>query len=247
MEDNFLLLLPRKDRDPIRQRLSQGIPGAIGRFLVPFPDRNLPGGVAGDQPLSVLQVVDRLQAHMGPAVSGPVDALNPRIKPKISLDEPIGGFEQWVKAVSTLTQTTTYKFPRFLPSVVLLRVQDGHDSKVYSLIANRVYKTQFDLLFQNGEALPDQYTMSVYPTIVGGFPNLFMELDLAQAPAFLKELRSVQTLDAWTALRNRYGVPRNSARFWSTLDWFNDWNFKNRGEEAGHLDLSYYDLLDTVY
>ncbi|MEK4034296.1 fatty acid cis/trans isomerase [Methylocystis sp. IM2] len=74
-----------------------------------------------------------------------------------------------------------------------------------------------------------------------------MELDLAQAPAFLKELRSVQTLDDWKALRNRYGVLRNSAHFWPTLDWFNDWNFRRRGEDAGYLDLSYYDLLDTVY
>ncbi len=247
MEDNFLLLLPPKERGPIRQSWSQGIPGAIGRFLVPFPDRNLPGGVEGGQPQSVLQLVDRLQARMGPAISGPLDALNPRIKPKISLDVPIASFEQWDKAISVLTQTTAYKFPRFLPSVVLVRVNGGEDSKVYSLIANRVYKTQFDLFFQNGEALPDEDTMSVYSTIVGGFPNLFMELDLAQAPAFLKELRSVRSLEDWTALRNRYGVLRNSARFWSALDWFNDWNFKNRGEEAGYLDLSYYDLLDKVY
>ena len=49
MEDNFLLLLPQKERDPIRQRWSQGVFGAIGRFVVPFTDRDLPGGVEGDQ------------------------------------------------------------------------------------------------------------------------------------------------------------------------------------------------------
>src|SRR5262249_27649456 len=64
MEDNFLLLLPQKDRDPIRQRLSHGVFGAIGRFLVPFPDRNLPGGVEGDPPQPLLDVIDRLQAYM---------------------------------------------------------------------------------------------------------------------------------------------------------------------------------------
>jgi hypothetical protein len=36
-------------------------------------------------------------------------------------------------------------------------------------------------------------------------------------------------------------------RFWPALDWLNEWNFKHRGEEAGYLDLSYYDLLDSVY
>jgi hypothetical protein len=247
MEDNFLLLLPHKERNPIRQQWSQGVFGAIGRFLVPFADSGLPGGVAGDPQRPLLKAIDRIQAHMGPAVSGPVDRLNPRIKPKISLNAPIGGYARWDKAVSLLTQTTAYKFPRFLPSVVLLKLNHGPESRVYSLIANRVYKTQFDMLFQNDEALPDEYTLSVYPTLVGGFPNLFMELDLAQAPAFLKELRSVQSLDGWNALRNRYGVLRNSERFWPALDWFNDWNFRRRGAEAGYLDLSYYDLFDTVY
>jgi hypothetical protein len=130
---------------------------------------------------------------------------------------------------------------------VLLRLSQGRETRVYSLIANRVYKTQFDLFFQNGEALPDEDTMSVYPTIVGGFPNLFIDLDLAAAPAFLRELRAVETPEGWAALRERYAVRRNSARFWPMLDWFNDWNFSRRGAEAGYLDLSYYDLLDSVY
>lgn len=247
MEDNFLLLLPQKDRDPIRQSWSQGVIGAVGRLLVPFADRNLPGGVAGDQREPLLAVVDRIQARLGPAISGPVDVFNPVVKPRISLDRPIRSYARWAKAISLLTETTAYKFPRFLPSVILLRLKDGNDSRVFSLIANRAYKTQFNMFFQNGEALPDEDTMSVYPTIVGGFPNLIMELDLAQAPAFLKELRSVQTLEDWNVLRNRYGVLRNSAGFWPALDWLNAWNFSHRGEEAGYLDLSYYDLLDTVY
>lgn len=248
MEDNFLLLLPENERDPIRQRWSQSLSGWVGRWLVPFPGASLPGGVEKDQSEPLLGAADRLQAHMGEAISGPADELNPLVKPKVSLDGPIRSYADWVKAVSLLTETTGYKFPRFLPSVVLLRINHGNEyPRVYSLIANRVYKTQFDLLFQNGEALPDEYTMSVYPTIVGGFPNMFMELDLAEAPAFLKELAAVHTPEDWIALRNRYGVLRNSEHFWSTLDWFNDWNFKHRGEEAGYLDLSYYDLLDTVY
>jgi len=36
-------------------------------------------------------------------------------------------------------------------------------------------------------------------------------------------------------------------RFWATYDWFTQWNVKNRGQEAGYLDLSYYDLFDSVY
>jgi len=132
--------------------------------------------------------------------------------------------------------------------VILLKLSDGDDNaRVYALIANRVYATQDTLLFQDGQELPDLYTMSIYPTVIGGFPNYFLEMDLAQAGDFLRGLRDVQSLADWNRLRDRYGILRNDARFWATYDWFTAWNVANRGIEAGYLDLSYYDLFDSVY
>lgn len=246
LEDNFLLLLPESERGPIRSQWSRGL-GAVGRFVVPFAGANQPAPIKISSQHPLLSLVDRIQDHLGREISGPVDELNPWVKPEVSLDDRISTYNDWVKAASTLTDTTRYPFPRYLPSVTLLKLNHGAESRVYSLIANRAYKTQFTIIFQNGEAVPDEDTMSVYATIIGGFPNLFMELNLDQAPQFLRALRDVRTLSDWTALRNQYAILRNSERFWPMLDWFNDWNFRNRGMEAGYLDLSYYDLLDTVY
>jgi len=246
LEDNFLLLLPKSERESIRSQWTQGL-GAVGLFLVPFAGSDQPTQVETRPQHPLLSLVDRIQAHLGREISGPVDELNPWVKPEVSLNGPIDNYDDWIKAVSTLTATTRYRFPRYLPSVVLLKLDHGAESRVYSLIANRAYKTQFTLVFQNSEALPDEDTMSVYATVIGGFPNLFMELNLEQAPQFLRALRDIKTLEEWTAFRNQYGILRNSERFWPILDWFNDWNFRNRGIEAGYLDLSYYDLLNTVY
>jgi len=124
---------------------------------------------------------------------------------------------------------------------------DGEEARVYSLIANRVYASQDTILFQDGQSLPHLYTMSIYPTVIGGFPNYFLEMDLKQAGDFLRGLRDVQSLADWNRLRDRYGILRNDVRFWATYDWLTQWNVKNRGQEAGYLDLSYYDLFDSVY
>jgi hypothetical protein len=72
-------------------------------------------------------------------------------------------------------------------------------------------------------------------------------MELEQSAEFLRGLRDVQTLRNWNRLRDRYGVLRNSPRFWPTYDWFTAWNTKHRGIYAGYLDLSYYDLFDSVY
>ena len=247
MEDNFLLLLPKNQRVPIREQWAQGV-GAIGRLLIPFAAQTLPTEdklVADLRPL--LHIVDEVQHYLGEKISGPADHLNPWVKPQISLDDPIHNYDDWEKAISTLTVTTHYKFPRFLPSLTLIKVNHNEHSRVYSMVANRVYKTQFSIVFQDGEAVPDEDTMSVYPTIIAGFPNMFMEVNLEQAAAFLRKLRDVKTSDDFITLRNNYGILRNSLKMWPMLDWMNAWNFKQRGIDAGYLDLTYYDLLDKVY
>jgi hypothetical protein len=117
--------------------------------------------------------------------------------------------------------------------------------RIYSLVANRVYKSQYTLVLQNGQALPDEDTLSVYPTLVNGFPNLFIDLDLPDAAPFLKDLRAVGSKDDWNRFASRYGILRDSARFWPFYDWINRWNVENRGDAAGWLDLSYYDAPET--
>ena len=154
---------------------------------------------------------------------------------------------EWVKAISTMTVTTDYKFPRYMPSMIMVKLNHGEESRLFTLVVNRVYKSQYTILFQNGQALPDLYTLSVYPDVVGGFPNLFMELDLAQSAEFIEGLRKVDSLPEFLKFRDRYTALRNRADFWETYDWFNAWNFKNRKQNAGIFDLSYYDLFDSVY
>jgi hypothetical protein len=245
-EDNYLLLLPEKERQKYRNEWTQGV-GQVALELMPFAGADQPTRVKTDKHDPMVSLVEDIQKHVGEEVSGPVDLLNPHVKPKISLDDPIESYDDWVKAASLLTQTRAYKFPRFLPSVILLKLTDGDDARVYSLIANRVYSSQDTLLFQNGQSLPHLYTMSIYPTIIGGFPNYFLKMDLTQSRNFLRGLRDVRSLADWNKLRDRYGILRNDARFWAIYDWFTQWNTANRGVKAGYLDLSYYDLFDSVY
>ena len=245
-EDNFLLLLPEDERQKIRNDWTQGI-GQAALTLEPFAGADQPTQVKTDRRAPLVSLVSDIQAHLGEAVSGPPDRLNPRIKPDVALKDPIVSFDDWVKAASLLTQTTEHKFPRYLPSVIHLKLTNGEETRVYSLIANRVYASQDTILFEDGQELPDLYTMSIYPTLIGGFPNYFLEMSLSQAEDFLRGLRDVRSQADWNRLRDRYGILRNDERFWATYDWFAQWNTDNRGVEAGYLDLSYYDLYDSIY
>ena len=245
-EDRFLLLVPPEQREDLRKDWSRGI-GRLALWVNPDPDGNLPTRMKVDPEQPLQSVVQQLREHLGPAISGPLDPLNPSVKTAYPLEQGISSFEEWGKAISTLTLTTDYKFPRFLPSVTMLKLNSGQESRLYTLILNRVYKTQYTILFENGEAMPDLDTLSVYEDVVGGFPNLFIDMDLAQAAGFVKDLRAITTLQEYLAFRDKYAILRNSDKFWETYDWFNAWNFKHRGIAAGVFDISYYDLFDHVY
>jgi hypothetical protein len=239
-EDHFLLLLPKRYRETIRNRWTRGI-GKLGMDAVPFAGAAQPARVAvtGDKPLA--EIVALIAKRLGPAISGLPDPLNPQIKPSVELAAPMQGFDDFERAISTMTAVDDRRFVRFLPSVTVLRLNHRGEHRIYSLVANRVYASQYTLLFQNGQARPYEDTMSVYPTLVNGFPNLFVDLNLAQAPGFLSVLAAVETDAAWRHFQEQFAVLRNSAQFWPFYDWLNNWNFSARGDDAGWLDLTYYD------
>jgi hypothetical protein len=243
-EDNFLLLLPKHYRESIRDTWTQGV-GKLGLAMVPFAGGEQPSRIAvtGDKPLD--ELVARIAKRLSPAISRLPDPLNPLIKPRVELDAPMQDFDDFERAISTLTAIDHRPYAHILPSVIVLRLNHHGEHRIYSLVANHVYETQYTLLFQNGVALPNDDTMSVYSTLVNGFPNLFVDLDLNKAPGFLSELDAVKNEADWHRLESRYAILRNSGKFWTFYDWINDWNFRERGDDAGWLDLMYYDAPET--
>ena len=243
-EDNFLRLLPPAAREPIRHTWTQGV-GSLGLELIPFPQGEAPAAASGSDAKRALRaLIEQVKARFPPAIAGPPDGLNPDLKPALDLSAPIESVADWEQALSTLTVVEGQPFTRFLPSVILLRLDGDGDPRVYSLVVNRVYKSQYTLMFQDGQALPELYSLSAYPTIVNGFPNLFVHLDLDQAGPFLRDLSRVASAADWDAFAAHYGILRNSQALWPFYDWINAWNLRERGSAAGYLDLSDYDVPD---
>lgn len=181
-------------------------------------------------------------------MSGPPDPLNPaQTRDKVTLPEKIDSIADWENAVAGLTMRTHQSFTPFLPSLTYVRLKDGAQDHVYTIVANRAYAFN-DLVFdENGAAQPDLDTMSVYKSVIGDFPNLLVEVELSNALAMLQDLKAVKTTADWTAWKKKYGALRNEPDFWRTFDWFTEWNFKNRAPVAGHFDLTYYMFQDSNF
>ena len=246
-QDNFLLLLPPGERERVRHTWNQGV-GSYRLAPTPFAWTPLPEPVAGPvetpEPSAaaapLAQTVAAIARRLGPTIAGPTDRLNPDEKP--TLPPAITSFADWERAIAGLTVVSGQAFTRYLPSVIVLRLRQSTQSRVYSLVINRVYKATSIVVFANNGPLLEQFSLSVYPTIVNGFPNLFVDLTMDQAGGFIDGLRGMRTAADWTPFKARHGILRNNERLWPFYDWINEWNFRSRGAQAGYLDLTYYDV-----
>lgn len=245
-EDNFLRLLPKIERAEYRDRWTRGI-GQELLFTMPFPGEAAVSAVplASRDPIS--QVLTLIQAHLTDKVSGPADPLNSDLLGKVALDAPVGTLADWERALSMLTMRSGESFTPFLPSVTYLRIRIEDRWEVYTLIANRSYAFNDVIFDENGARQPKLDTMSVYKGLVGDFPNLLVSLSAKEASGCLVRLRGVDSAESWRTWKEKYGTLRNTRSFWPLYDWFTDWNFANQSPEAGHLDLRYYNLLDSDY
>lgn len=246
-EDNFLRLLPPDQRQTYRKQWTKGIGQAL-LFTMPFPGEDAPTAVKSDDHDPISHVLAQIQAHLGSKVSGPMDPLNPaQTRETVELPSQISNIRQWESAVAGLTMRTHQAFTPYLPSLAYLRVSDGKQSWVYTIVANRSYAFNNVVFDENGAAQPELDTMSVYEGLVGDFPNLFVEVDLGDSLAMLRDLSSVNSSEDWATWKARYATLRNQTNFWESFDWFTEWNFANRQPVAGHYDLTYYMFLDSKY
>lgn len=185
---------------------------------------------------------------MGEKVSGPRDPLNPtQTRDHVDLPKTITGMDQWETAIANLTMRTHQSFNAWLPSNTFVRLKDGEQNHVYTFLVNRAYAFNNVIFDENGAYRPQLNTLSVYEGLVGDFPNLLIELNMADAQSFLSELTQVKDQQSWNAWKTKYGAMRNRTGFWQSYDWFNNWNFKNNPIAGGYFDLTYYDFLDQRF
>lgn len=115
LEDGFLGLLPREERERIRHQWTRGI-GSVALSLIPFETADQPTRVDVRGPDPLLDLVGQIAQRFGPRISGLPDRLNPRVKPDVAADAPIDDFDDWEAAVSMLTAVQGQPFVPELPS-----------------------------------------------------------------------------------------------------------------------------------
>jgi len=206
-ELTFLGLLPRAERQPVRDHWYRGASRQHDEFL-----RNTDAYYAGEtgiafrtrNPLDELYAM--LKSHTAPASTQRYAIAGSGLTgaPLRDLDDlsRLRG-----RAIS------------HLPEAAFLTVRDAAgDARHFTLLANSAHSNVAELLGDDKRRLPDEDTLSVLNGFVGAYPNAFFSVDARELPGFVDAVRRLASEADYQKLQARYGIRRTDARFWAHSD-----------------------------
>jgi len=156
---------------------------------------------------------------------------------------------QWAKEITpaarSLVELSSIKGVRtnVFPNVSFMRIKvDGsvENDLVFTIIRNKSYLNVTSLIVSEDSRVESEDTIDIVPGFVGAYPNLFLEVGMADVPAFVEQYKTIDSFEKYDALIDMYGVRRTSERFWLMSDWFYKKHKYENKVYAGLFDLNRY-------
>jgi hypothetical protein len=130
----------------------------------------------------------------------------------------------------------------YLPELSFIRLTLADGSQhVMTMALNRVHKNVSSLLMEELRWMPEAFYLTLYPGILGSYPNAFYDLHEQELTVFIESLKTLQSEADYSAMLNKWGVRRTANHFWHFSDWLHDWYRQHQPLQAGIIDLNRFE------
>ena len=244
-ENNFLHFMPPAARTPMRDSWYQGTLAELKMSaLYNIVNEAMPVNIAyrTDEPKA--EFVSMVSARMR-SFAGPPDVLN-RCEHGRCYSEGATPDHQRIEAsLQTLASRPAadagMQFVNFMPDEAFLRVTaQGGEGHAYTLIRNKAHSNVAFMFAESDRRERAKDTLTIYPGLLGSYPNFMFRVPLERIEAFADALHAVQAPEQFNALVDEFGLRRTNPEIWENFQWFVDYMRQNRPLEAGVYDLSRY-------
>jgi hypothetical protein len=205
-EFNFIALLPKWDRDRVRNYWYRDASKAVRQYLYGSKAWfNTDSGIDYRTQDPQRELYGLLQARLAPVLSN-----------RFSL--------------STVTETTLRsqlqqlaairgRSLSLLPEVGVLRLdQVGGPARYFTLLRNTGHSNVTHLADEKAELLPDENTLTVVPGFIGAYPNALYVLPQERLPEFTAAVSALASESDYRALADRFAIRRTNKKFWEYSD-----------------------------
>jgi hypothetical protein len=206
-EMNFLGLLPRAARQPVRDRWYRDArEQAIQQFQATDAYYARETGIEFRTRDPLAELFAMMKKHTAPVTS-------PRYV--LAASGLTGASLRSLEELSRLRGRPISHFPE----MAFLTVRDATGgARHFTLLSNNAHSNVVELMGEERRRLPDEDTFSVVHGFLGAYPNAFFLVDAGELPAFVKAIQGLASEADYRDLLARYGVRRTDERFWSHSD-----------------------------
>jgi hypothetical protein len=226
-EMNFLLLLPKEDRENIRKFWYRDANQLIKNYI--FSDY-----IKVDRQSQVAYNTNDHQAE-----------LYEKLREKLTkvLDH---GYDLEQSKLSSQHVSALYQLQKtrggglvFLPNVITVLVTEkGVPKEVISVIHNKAHANISSLLDEEAARLPEEDGITLVKGVLGDYPNALMKVEESELLDWTEKMAALQTRDNYIEVLNRFGVRRTNPNFWFVSDAIANLNKLDRPRESGILDYN---------
>lgn len=249
-ELNFLRFVPQDTRSALYAQWYQG--HAQLKDKIAYTDVNLDVPVAIDYRAAdhqdnasiMAQFASQLMTRTAGVSSGP-DTLN-RCPQGNCLRRELSASEVQIdRALHTFSRETGKTLPviPLMPEVSFLRVTDGENRWVYSLVHNRSHTNVAFMFGEDTRLQPERDTLTVMRGTLGSYPNFSFDVSLDELPDFITALRAVSSSEGLSQVAGKWGVRRTNPAFWEVMADFRHYVEETDPTQAGLFDINRYQNL----
>ena len=229
-EMNFLGLLPRAARQPVRDHWYRG---ASKEHIQQFQDTDSfysqETGIEFKTQDPLTEMYALLKEYLAPVSSA---------RYAIASSGLSGAPLQSLADLSRIRGRAISHLPE--ASFLTVRGAAGADYH-FTLLSNSAHSNVAELLGDSKRRLPDEDDLTLVHGFIGAYPNAFFVVNAAELPGFASAVRGLASEADYQNLLTRYGIRRTDERFWAHSDALNAAYREWAPREAGLFDYNRFE------
>ncbi|UJJ31316.1 fatty acid cis/trans isomerase [Halopseudomonas maritima] len=249
-EHNFLRYVPAEQRQGLYDQWYQGQAKLKDAIAYTGLDLETPTTLSyspsdRSDNRSVMRRFAAQLAERGSAVAGTPDTLNRCPQDNCQRPDLTPAQQQIQQLLRPLAQETGASLPviPLLPEVSFLRVTNGEERWVYSLVHNRAHANVAFMFGEEDRLLPQQDDLTIMEGTLGSYPNFSFDVELQALPDFVAALQAATDSESLERVADRWGVRRTHPQFWEILADFQQYVEETDPVQAGLFDINRYQNL----
>lgn len=244
-EVNFLRLMPADKRDDLLSDWYQN--GGKLKMWLDYQsiDDDTPSGMKLDEKDPKRDFALKLVERAGTLNAAP-DPINRCAGAYCSRTGISNNFAQVEQSLSQLVSRPAagLKVIDYLPENTMLRIEDSSGKRMmYSLLRNRAHSNVAFLLGESYRYQPGLDTLTIYPGVLGSYPNFMFNVPSSDIPAFVQALQQTRHQAEFEKIVERWGIRRSHPLFWTYFHDLERYIQETTPLEAGVLDMNRYENL----